>query len=71
MSSLIENSDNYFSLKKLFKKIDMTGVKYQPKIFKTKKYVSIPGSIITLTCISILVYSIILSIKTILNRTKF
>ena len=71
MSSLIENSDNYFSLKKLFEKIDMTGVKYQPKIFKTKKYVSIPGSIITLTCISILVYSIILSIKTILNRTNF
>ena len=49
----------------------MTGVNYEPKIFKTKKYVSIPGSIITLTCISILVYSIILSIKTILNRTKF
>ena len=71
MSSLIENSDNYFSLKKLFKKIDMTGVNYEPKIFKTKKYVSIPGSIITLTCISILVYSIILSIKTILNRTNF
>ena len=71
MSSLIENSENYFSLKKLFKKLDMTGVTYEPKIFKTKKYVSIPGSIITLMCISILIYRIIFSIKNILNRTNF
>ena len=71
MSSLIENSENYFSLKKLFKKLDMTGVTYEPKIFKTKKYVSIPGSIITLMCISAIIYRIIISIKNILNRTNF
>ena len=48
MNTLMENISESFSLKKWFKNLDMTGVKYQPKIFKTKKYNSISGIIITL-----------------------
>ena len=71
MNTLMENISESFSLKKWFKNLDMTGVKYQPKIFKTKKYNSISGTIITLISFFIIIYRIIMSIKMILNKTNF
>ena len=71
MNTLIENSSPVFSVKKYLKKFDLTGVKFHPRIFKQKKYVSIPGSIITIISFAILIYRIIISINTILNRTNF
>ena len=35
MNNLMESSSYYFSLKKLIKKIDMIGVKFKLKIFKS------------------------------------
>ena len=71
MNTLMENISESYSLKKWFKNLDMTGVKYQPKIFKTKKYNSISGTIITFISIFIIIYRIIMSIKMILNKTNF
>ena len=71
MNTLMENISESFSLKKWFKNLDMTGVKYQPNIFKTKKYNSISGTIITLISFFIIIYRIIMSIKMILNKTNF
>ena len=71
MNTLMENTSDSFSLKKWFKKFDMTGVKYQPKIFKAKKYNSISGTIITLISFFIIIYRIIMSIKIILNKKNF
>ncbi len=71
MNTLIENSSPVFSLKKYLKKFDLTGVKYHPRIFKQKKYVSIPGSIITIISFAILTYRIIISIESMLNKTNF
>ena len=48
MNSFLKKSHKFQILKNYFKKIDLTGVKYQPKIFNHKKFVSIPGALITL-----------------------
>ena len=71
MNTLIENTSESFSIKRWFKNLDMTGVKYQPKIFKARKYNSISGTIITLISFFIIIYRIIMSIKIILNKTNF
>ena len=71
MNTLIENSSPVFSVKKYLKKFDLTGVKYHPRIFKQKKYVSIPGSIITIISFAILIYRIIISIESMLNKKNF
>ena len=71
MNSFLKKSHKFQILKNYFKKLDLTGVKYQPKIFNHKKFVSIPGALITLLCISLILYRIIMSIKTILNKNNF
>ena len=67
----MEESKINISLKKYIKKCDLNGVYFHPKIFHSRKYISIPSSLITILFFLIIFSRIFILIYDIISKSNF